>query len=284
MTRMSENNRANEQQTLGAFLRKSRKNKNLSLADIQSATRISTPNLKAMENDDYASMPADAFCRGFYVIYAQLLGLDSDEILNRYLDSRGIPSSPSQDHSQPPVSKSDKFSNFAEPSLVSPRSGLTIILVIGLIATIGISWYFNFNPAAYISTTLTSQEESSPQAEIKNELIPPATPQKLEGDKASDTAAVKETVKETTNNAPVPDHLAITFRNAGTLTVTRNDGLSINKHYLSGQTMRWEIKKSMTIDMPEGIDADILLNGVKRPLPSITNGRRLLSLPEDPRN
>ena len=45
--------------------------------------------------------------------------------------------------------------------------------------------------------------------------------------------------------------------------------------------MEWDVEKSILLEMPEEIDASILLNGTELSLPAPVNGRRLLSLPED---
>ena len=266
----------NETQTLGALLRDTRKKKNLSLEDVWEATKISRPVIEAMEADDYDSMPAIAFCRGFYVIYADFLNLDSESVLARYLENRGLPPTPLKNQSAPPISKSEKFSSYAEPSSISSRTSATILLLACFTVIVGICWYLNYNPISYISTKLSATQKTSPspppQVVVEQAVeVPPLTVEEQDPE--------PKPVEEITQVSSY--HLEMTFHSAGTLTVTQDDGLYIDKQYENGETMEWDVEKSILLEMPEEIDASILLNGTELSLPAPVNGRRLLSLPED---
>ena len=69
---------------LGRELRDARLGRGLSLEDCQSATRISRRYLEALEQEDFAALPAPVFARGFLRSYAQSLGLDSTSLLARF--------------------------------------------------------------------------------------------------------------------------------------------------------------------------------------------------------
>jgi len=69
---------------LGRLLREARTAKDLSLADVESVTRIRQKYLEALESGDFASLPRGAVARGFLRTYATFLGLDADEMLRRY--------------------------------------------------------------------------------------------------------------------------------------------------------------------------------------------------------
>ncbi len=269
---MSEEEKENETQTLGALLRDTRKKKNLSLDDVRETTKISKPILEAIEADDYDNMPAVAFCRGFYVIYADFLELDSENVLARYLENRGLPPTPSKDQPAPPISKSGKFSSYAEASAISPRTSATILLVACFTVIIGICWYLSWNPIRYISAQLPSTQQTTPippQQDVIEPVIeaPPVIV-------AEEPIIPEEAVEESY-------HLAITFHSSGVLAITLDNASYIDKHYVDGETLEWDIGKSLLLEMPEEIDATILLNGAELPLPEPADGRRMLSLPED---
>lgn len=270
---MSEEEIENKPQTLGALLRDTRKGKNLALDDAREATKISKPILEAMEADDYDSMPAVAFCRGFYVIYADFLNLDSEKVLARYLEDKGLSPTPVKDYSVPPVSKSGQFSNYAEPSAISPQAGATILLLVCFAAIIGVCWYLNWNPISYINAKLAPTQQTTPPPPPQKVVdqvveIPPVII-------ADDITSPEEATEQGSY------HLAITFHSKGTLTVTLDNGIYIDKQYMDGETLEWDVEKSIHLEMPEEIDASIFLNGTELPLPSPANGRRTLSLPED---
>ena len=69
---------------LGRLLREARTAGELSLADVESVTRIRQKYLEALESGDFANLPRGAVARGFLRTYATFLGLDADEMLRRY--------------------------------------------------------------------------------------------------------------------------------------------------------------------------------------------------------
>jgi cytoskeleton protein RodZ len=69
---------------LGRLLREARTARELSLADVESVTRIRQKYLEALESGDFATLPRGAVARGFLRTYATFLGLDADEMLSRY--------------------------------------------------------------------------------------------------------------------------------------------------------------------------------------------------------
>jgi cytoskeleton protein RodZ len=62
--------------TIGETLKKTRQQRNLSLEQAASATRIKIHHLEALENDQRSSMPSQVQARGFLKLYANYLELD----------------------------------------------------------------------------------------------------------------------------------------------------------------------------------------------------------------
>lgn len=284
---MSEDEIDNKTESLGTFLRDTRKKHNISLTDAHNETRLSLPILKSIESNDFENMPAEAFSRGFYVLYAKYLKLDPEEILGRYLDARGILPNPLKKQSKPPVSNSEQFSSYAAPPNVSPRAGLVVFTLLFLVIIAGTCWYAGWNPVSYIITQLSPPQE--------NVVLPsqPLAKETAEAEEAeTKEAAIVETVvpvAETTGyeadtveaTAAAPYNLQLTFQSAGTLTVTLDDDFSMDRDYVIGQTLQWGVQKAIILDMPEAIEVTMKLNGIEIPLPEPTNGRRVLSIPED---
>ncbi len=74
---------------LGRRLAEARTAKGLSLADVESVTRIRAKWLEALENGEYSKLPRGAVARGFLRTYAAYLGLDVQAVLNLYTDESG---------------------------------------------------------------------------------------------------------------------------------------------------------------------------------------------------
>lgn len=70
--------------SFGEELRREREIRGISLKEIADATKISKRFLEAIERNDHKTLPAPVFTRGFVREYARYLGLNADEIVNRY--------------------------------------------------------------------------------------------------------------------------------------------------------------------------------------------------------
>lgn len=76
---------ANATEFDGGLLQRIRVYKNISLEKMSEATRISRPYLTAVENNDFKSLPAAVFVRGFVVQVARQLALDEKKVAESYM-------------------------------------------------------------------------------------------------------------------------------------------------------------------------------------------------------
>ncbi|HEV8433962.1 MAG TPA: RodZ domain-containing protein [Thermoanaerobaculia bacterium] len=65
-------------------MRREREIRAISLKEIADATKISKRFLDAIERNDHKTLPAPVFTRGFVREYARYLGLNAEEMVNRY--------------------------------------------------------------------------------------------------------------------------------------------------------------------------------------------------------
>lgn len=70
--------------TFGEELRREREIRGISLKEIADATKISKRFLEAIEKNDHKTLPAPVFTRGFVREYARYLGLNAEEMVDRY--------------------------------------------------------------------------------------------------------------------------------------------------------------------------------------------------------
>jgi cytoskeleton protein RodZ len=75
---------------IGRILEQKRKEKGLSLEQVERATKIRKRYLDGLEREDYAVLPAGVYAHGFLKTYANYLGLDG-EALSKQLKSRRKP-------------------------------------------------------------------------------------------------------------------------------------------------------------------------------------------------
>lgn len=68
----------------GAFLRKERELRGLTLEEISHQTKVHTRFLEAIEHDDFSLLPAKAFAKGFLRSYARMVGLDEELVITNF--------------------------------------------------------------------------------------------------------------------------------------------------------------------------------------------------------
>jgi helix-turn-helix protein/uncharacterized protein DUF4115 len=73
---------------VGEFLRGERELRYISLDDVAERTKISRRYLEAIEEGQYDQLPGETFVRSFIRSYAQSVGLDPEDTLLRYNQSR----------------------------------------------------------------------------------------------------------------------------------------------------------------------------------------------------
>ncbi len=69
---------------LGEYLKKSRKEKGISLEVLEEKTKIRKRYLQAIENGRFDLIPGQIYLKGFLKSYADAIGLNSTEILQTY--------------------------------------------------------------------------------------------------------------------------------------------------------------------------------------------------------
>ena len=69
---------------IGYSLREARERQGLGYPEIELATKIRAKYIRALEEEDFTSIPGDAYIRGFLRTYAEYLGLDGDVYVDEY--------------------------------------------------------------------------------------------------------------------------------------------------------------------------------------------------------
>ncbi len=101
---------AEEKESLGRYLKREREFRNLSLGEASKITRVKEPILKAIEEDQYASLPPPTYVKGFLLSYAKYIGLDPNDVLLRYESGiRGRPVMETEPPSEKKISWNIKY-------------------------------------------------------------------------------------------------------------------------------------------------------------------------------
>ena len=152
---------------IGLILHEERKRQGLSIADIMAETHISRISLTAIEEGREDALPHKVYAKGFIRNYAQVLGLDAEELLAEYkveTDEEPIKSAPSA---------------ITSPEPRPTRIGATLVVVlfgvlVGVI-TAGYMLYFNgMNKESPLRTETPSAPATTPPATPGAAPEPPA--------------------------------------------------------------------------------------------------------------
>ena len=71
-------------ESIGVKMEMERELKGLSIEDVATDTKISTKYIVALENENYEEIPGDAYIKAFLRNYSVYLGLNPDEIIQKY--------------------------------------------------------------------------------------------------------------------------------------------------------------------------------------------------------
>lgn len=166
--------------SFGEELRKEREIRGISLAEIAEATKVSKRFLGAIENDDFKTLPAPVFTRGFVREYARYLGLNAEEMVTRYahfLDAEGkapedVPL-PLRSSDRPPVDASGRGSG---------RRPLSVLLILVGLAALGAAGWFafaKFRPQPALAPAESDAVPAIPAAEPSTAPASAASPDPL---------------------------------------------------------------------------------------------------------
>jgi cytoskeleton protein RodZ len=116
--------------SFGERLKLEREKRGMTLEDVSGATKISTRNLKALEQEKFDQLPGGIFNRGFVRAYAKHLGLDEEQVVADYVEAAGE-STPSRDQLEGPSDLTAQAEEQPRLSSQVPWTALAGLLVLG---------------------------------------------------------------------------------------------------------------------------------------------------------
>ena len=139
-------------QTVGEILRSEREKQGLTVKDIETATSIRALYIQAIEEGNYSIAPGEVYLKGFIRNYAAYLGLDSQQMLEIYRQSKNPPApEPEQSEAADSIKTPDRRrESRANRNVQEAKSGqststakwMGIALGVAIIA--GAGWWYAF--------------------------------------------------------------------------------------------------------------------------------------------
>jgi cytoskeleton protein RodZ len=161
MTEMSQENAA---LGIGEALREARKKKQQSLNDISTLLKIREDHLQALEDENFAILPGDAYAIGFIRTYANHLELNSAELVTRFKESREKPQF-DETNFEPDVE--------AEPMSALLKIGIGVAAVF----VVYLAWLVSAGP---VQRETTSARSNANDDSATQNTVAAATPQATE--------------------------------------------------------------------------------------------------------
>ena len=194
---------------IGPILEQARKEKGLTLEEVEHATKIRKRYLAGLEREDFGVLPDAVYAQGFLKTYANYLGLDGEELSRELKDQRrprrergiayGVPKTSEFDR---PLINPGELAKTRNRKMVSGSTILTLIVaLLALVAIVGSLYYVgrgvqtsNPNPSASSEQKAGNKADngSKPQADKEEAAAPSAGEEDApdaEGAKANDNAA-----------------------------------------------------------------------------------------------
>ncbi len=234
-------------ETVGQQLRRVREEKGLSIKDIEGETSIRALYIKAIEEDDYATVPGEVYLKGFIRSYASHLGLNPQEAIELYRSATSL-------STEAIVESKDTAVSFVQETTVSQKneakrennanssSGLWKWLALGVIVLFGLVGGFYWWQST--DTPAVSPKQSTVAVPTKN---------------------VEKPQNTVTTAAPVvaKNSIAIGAKFQGNCwTSVAVDGKTVYEGIpKSGESMSWEGRKDVVIKAGNAAAIEITKNG-----------------------
>jgi cytoskeletal protein RodZ len=162
-----------ERSSFGQYLRAIRIKNHISLEQVAESTRVRLVMLQAIENEDFSDLPEDVFTIGFLRAYAQAVGADSNEAVQRYQTQRRFRQQTLKVEQTPEPGRSD-----ISRKLVFAVAMLALLIAASLFVYRQWEWRPSRNQAVVSSQAL--DEPKPPQAERLANQQPSEASKKLQ--------------------------------------------------------------------------------------------------------
>ena len=224
--------------TPGEVLRAARLRRRISLAEAEQATRIRQRYLEALEDDDYAALPAGVYSWGFLRNYAIYLGVPPEDVMPHYRGRRD---------------RHAGLRRAAPPLRVSAPRTIWLLAVGGLVAltVVALAWL-----------GLSTPEEAAPAgapAATATALVrlPPLA-------SASAPTAAAPTAQPTAAPSPSPARqvdVELRALERSWVRATVDGRVVLEETLAAGQTRRWTGQQSVLIRTGNGGGVEVTHNG-----------------------
>jgi cytoskeleton protein RodZ len=225
-------------ESFGTWLRQQREMREIDLQEIADRTKISMRYLQAMEDDRFDRLPGSVFARGFLREYARYVGLNPDEVVNFYLQTR--------DEAGEGADSDELIGD--KPT--SPRFRILLGLAVFLALASAVAYFLYHRAPEGPINPLDRDRAASAEAPA-----PPPVPE--------ESIPEPETEEEVENASDAPLNVVLDFTGDCWVDVRIDDRESITRAFIQGESLQVEAdQKVELVTLGNGGGVSVRVNGV----------------------
>ncbi len=177
---------------IGTILKEARKEKGLTLDDLQQTTKIQKRYLIAIEDGDFAALPGKFYVRAFIKQYAETVGIDPEELLAKLDEDKA----PKLEETEA-TTRTEAVKREEEKTMSPILAGLirylpTIIIVSIVVAILGTIYIFAWGDRDRNSSTQIADNSQKVSVSSESSAKSSSSKEKASSSESSSSTSKKE--------------------------------------------------------------------------------------------
>ena len=255
----------------GSFIKRERELRGITLDEIAAETKIGKNFLHALEEDDYDSLPAPTFIKGFLRAFSKHIGLDGNDVVLRY-----------EDFAERTTEKTEVVDEQAAQSVNRNYYLTAIIAITGLVILILLSIYFFWPNNSRTDQQSEKEKEASKEfsVSIDNSKIADI-PQRNAPDITTTTEETKPSISDISVKDIPQKKLTLSFSASQEtwLLVIIDDTIVKDVTLKPGENIKWEGEKGFQVTIGNAGGVKAVFSGKPLELSADTGKVVKLTLP-----
>lgn len=255
---------------IGQLLEKKRREKGLSLKDVEQATKIRTRYLEGLEREDYSMLPDQIYARGFLKTYADFLGLDGNQLSRELREHRaprrerqsGYERLVTSEFDQPLIDPGGLRD--AEGHRVSGATILSIIIAVLVLAVVIGALYYIGSRSVGDGAEETPKEKPAEQEQQEEEAAAPSLVQEKESNEAPNASGSSEYSGKSSAGSNATETVQVTVKvldDPAGLTILKDGTVAADVFAQPGFSQTFEAKTTVTVSTTDAGAVEIEANG-----------------------